>query len=86
MKNHMQHLLEAQQCCFVLHVADAEPDLASPGVRLMLVEYNYSLNLIMLHAAKSMYNYSLNLIMLHAAKSMHNYSLNLIMLHTTKSV
>jgi hypothetical protein len=23
-----------------------------PGVRLMLVEYNYSLNLIMLHAVK----------------------------------
>jgi hypothetical protein len=49
----MQHLPEAQQCCFVPHVADAEPDLASPGVRFMLVEYNYSLNLIMLHAAKS---------------------------------
>jgi hypothetical protein len=53
LKNHMQHLPEAQQCCFVPHVADAEPDLASPGVRFMLVEYNYSLNLIMLHAAKS---------------------------------
>jgi hypothetical protein len=52
MKNQRQHLLEVQQCCFVPHFADAEPDPTSARVTLMLVEYNYSLNLILLDTAK----------------------------------